>query len=321
MSPNATMAVNPSFSKEGFVTGAGSEPEDADDFVPNSGTVLEAAFVDPAYAGNGSSSVDLQAPPSKLLTSSGVSNPSVRTRETVTTSRCGLLQCCKNTEEQVVVKPYSELSPNEKAILHSSTTKMSEKDRARMIRAQEKAMRQAQRDRERYNDVPDGLLIYRLDTHAHAISLVSAPSAKTNEKTLLMHMIVASAMPGPERTRKTIILTGVDGTRAVLTACEQRTAISWLEAIEMMLGNTGKGRSFFGRKVRRLQSFMFCKQRTNARKAIMSNSLTHRPELYMCIYTFFPPFLPFTFATFRVTRVGRRKTWETKSAIRLRTGT
>ena len=56
----------------------------------------------------------------------------------------------------------------------------------------------------------------------------------------------------------------------------------------MMLGNTGKGRSFFGRKVRRLQSFMFCKQRTNARKAIMSNSLTHRPELYMYLYLLSP---------------------------------
>ena len=34
-----------------------------------------------------------------------------------------------------------------------------------------------------------------------------------------------------------MILTGVDGSSVTLVACEQRTAIAWLEAIDLMLAN------------------------------------------------------------------------------------
>ena len=79
------------------------------------------------------------------------------------------------------------------------------------------------------------------------MSLVSPPSAKTNMSTLVQHMVIAAASPGDDTSRRSIRLTGEDGNTTVLTAVEQRTAISWMEAVEMMLGNTSKGRRLFGR--------------------------------------------------------------------------
>mmetsp|Transcript_24310 Transcript_24310/g.52667 ORF Transcript_24310/g.52667 Transcript_24310/m.52667 type:complete len:779 (-) Transcript_24310:222-2558(-) len=216
----------------------------------NSGTILEAAFVDPAYpgVGKGKDEVELRAS-TALLSSADRDAPtkmSVRTTETVTTSRCGFLQCCKNTEEQVVVKEFDALTDEEKKLL-TSRKGLSKKEKARLLKAQEKARRRAELDKEKYAGVPEGMLIYRLDTAAHTVSLVSPPSAKTNTDTLVRHMVVAAASPGSDRSRKSILLTGEDGSKTTLTACEQRTAIAWMEAMEMMFNNTGKGRRLFGR--------------------------------------------------------------------------
>jgi hypothetical protein len=43
------------------------------------------------------------------------------------------------------------------------------------------------------------------------------------------------------RSRRGILFTGVNGERVTLVACEQRTAIVWLESIDMMLATTGGG--------------------------------------------------------------------------------
>ena len=54
-------------------------------------------------------------------------------------------------------------------------------------------------------------------------------------------MVVADAKPGQDKSRRAIDLVGVDGTKATIVACEQRSAIAWLEAIDMMLGHKGRG--------------------------------------------------------------------------------
>ena len=236
---------------------AASSYDDAAPILLNSGTIMEAAFLDPAYAGRkGDSEVELRASTALLTNVDPSYKPpqklSVRTTETVTTSRCGFFQCCKKTEEQVVVKDFDRLTEDEKQMLTHGKG-LSKKEKARMIRAQEKARRRAELDREKYSKVPEGMLIYRLDTAAHTVSLVSPPSERTNMNTLVQHMVIAAASPGDDKSRRSIRITGEDGTTTVLTAVEQRTAIAWMEAIEMMLGNSGRGRRLFGRV-----SYFFC---------------------------------------------------------------
>ena len=230
---------------------AASSYDDAAPILLNSGTIMEAAFLDPAYAGRkGDSEVELRASTALLTNVDPSYKPppklSVRTTETVTTSRCGFFQCCKKTEEQVVVKDYDKLTADEKHMLTHGKG-LSKKEKARMIKAQEKARRRAELDREKYSKVPGGLLVYRLDTAAHTVSLVSPPSERTNMNTLVQHMVIAAASPGDDKSRRSIRITGEDGTTTILTAVEQRTAIAWMEAIEMMLGNSGRGRRLFGR--------------------------------------------------------------------------
>lgn len=233
---------------------AASSYDDAAPVLLNSGTIMEAAFLDPAYAGRkGDSEVELRASTALLTNVDPSYKPpqklSVRTTETVTTSRCGFFQCCKKTEEQVVVKDFDRLTEDEKQMLTHGKG-LSKKEKARMIRAQEKARRRAELDREKYSKVPEGMLIYRLDTAAHTVSLVSPPSERTNMNTLVQHMVIAAASPGDDKSRRSIRITGEDGTTTVLTAVEQRTAIAWMEAIEMMLGNSGRGRRLFGRSTK-----------------------------------------------------------------------
>ena len=231
---------------------AASSYDEATPTLLNSGTVMEAAFLDPAYAGRKGDDAEVELRASTALLSNV--DPShkaskkleVRTTETVTTSRCGFFQCCKKTEEQVVVKDFDSLTEDEKLMLTNGKG-MCKKQKARMIKAQEKARRRAELDRKNYGKVPEGILIYRLDTAAHTVSLVSPPTEKTNMNTLVQHMVIAAASPGADTSRRSIRITGEDGSTTVLTAVEQRTAIAWMEAIEMMLGNTGRGRRLFGR--------------------------------------------------------------------------
>ena len=69
---------------------------------------------------------------------------------------------------------------------------------------------------------------------------MSQPHPKTDTTTLVHEMVIASASLSPDKTRRGMILKSIDGKTLTLVACEQRTAISWLEAIDLMLANKGR---------------------------------------------------------------------------------
>lgn len=187
------------------------------------GTLLEAAFVDPAYGwppaeGQGKNAVELQVMEDASFESEA---PSVveqtATTTTTTTKSRGLFGCCKSEDTVVTTEEGKKLA--------SSKKKRKKKKRKKDNRT-----------------VPEGILIYRLDTADRSIRLVSDPSSNTNVDTLMTHMVVASAKPGTDKSRREIELVGVDGTKTTLVACEQRSAIAWLEAMDMMLGHKGRGK-------------------------------------------------------------------------------
>lgn len=260
------------------------------------GTILEAAFVDPAYDwppadGQGKNAIELQASTALLDTvdpSSAAAHdeddatsvfsqettasqkaamdlpekPKIKrstkvttTTETVTTSRCGVFKCCKS-EEQIVStahEPDGNYEEEKRRAMEEYETKKASAEKARADHKQKKANRKSARlarkkakERERrrqarHDRVPEGILLYRLDTSTHTIELMSAPSSNTDLEHLMRKMIVSSAGPANDKSRRGINLVGVDGSRATLVACEQRTAIAWMEAMDMMLSNEGRG--------------------------------------------------------------------------------
>jgi len=112
-------------------------------------------------------------------------------------------------------------------------------ERRRRVLDKKRRRRRERRAAERYRRVPEGILIYRLDTSDATITLVSGPSSNTDVDGLLRRMEVVRARPGGDRSRRGIVLTGSDGVQRTLVACEQRTAIAWLESIDMMLASSG----------------------------------------------------------------------------------
>jgi hypothetical protein len=188
------------------------------------GTILEAAFVDPAYSwphadGEGRNAVELQVMDDDSY-SSGPSEKGVEFRSvTTTTSKRGLFnfKCCRS--DDVV------------------TTEQGKK----LAKGAQKNNRRRKKKNQAYKRTPEGVLIYRLDTADRSIKLVSEPSSNTNVDTLLTSMVVAEAKPGSDKSRRAIDLVGDDGTKATIVACEQGSAIAWLEAMDMMLGHKGRG--------------------------------------------------------------------------------
>uniref|UniRef100_A0A7S2SGC9 Uncharacterized protein n=1 Tax=Eucampia antarctica TaxID=49252 RepID=A0A7S2SGC9_9STRA len=264
--------------------------------VPLTGTILEAAFVDPAYSwppaeGQGQHAIELQASTVllKKVDPNDASadyddedydedydeedlrdpepprikrkNTVVTTTETTVTSRCGFFRCCKS--EDAVVNTHTEREPIDpeekerlkqeylakKADVAMKREKRSEKrsNTLKLKKARKREARQDKFDREKYTTVPEGILIYQLDTASHAISLLSVPNSNTNLDTLVRTMVIAYAEPSRDKSRRGIQLTSIDGTKATLVACEQRTAIAWLEILDMMLGNRGAGRRNMGK--------------------------------------------------------------------------
>ena len=128
-------------------------------------------------------------------------------------------------------KEYTESRSKDR---HSKSLRKAERE-AR-IAAKKKKKRRELRARERYSRVPEGILVYRLDTSDHTIRLVSGPSSNTDLSTLMESMVVVHAKPS-HRSRRGIVLTGSNGESYELTACEQRTAIAWLESMDMMLAS------------------------------------------------------------------------------------
>ena len=110
-------------------------------------------------------------------------------------------------------------------------------ERRRRVAAKRRQRRREARATERHRHVPAGVLIYRLDTSSRAVTLVSGPHRKTDAENLLQRTTVGHAAPdGDVSPRRGILITDAKtGMKRTLVACEQRTAVAWLEVIDMML--------------------------------------------------------------------------------------
>ena len=239
-----------------------------------SGTIFEAAFVDPAYTwppaeGQGKNAIELQASTALIksvaphdqiddLDDDEVSlTPSMMSSDdeggaprrgrrnnvqstTTTTTKKGPFGCCKSTDEQIVTSNSSDLVQsfsNSSSRSKKGTKTERRAERQRRIIAKKKKRRRETRARERYRRVPEGILIYRLDTSDRTITLVSGPSSNTDLSSLMKYMVVINARPSSDVSRRGIVLTGAKGEMYTLVACEQRTAIAWLESMDMMLAS------------------------------------------------------------------------------------
>jgi hypothetical protein len=222
--------------------------------VASSGTILEAAFVDPAYSwppsdGEGKNAIELQA--SILLLNEDDDNDSVQTTEATKRSmrmpvrpiveKVKWWNCCK-AQDAVATQQ----------ILEYEAKKLAAKEARQKYREMKKdktsVREKLKRKKEKYNRVPEGILIFRLDTTTRTLHLMSSPHSKTNLGTLVEEMVVVKASPSPDRSRRGMILTGQDGKETTLVACEQRTAISWLESMNLMLAKKESSKKF-GKKV------------------------------------------------------------------------
>lgn len=227
------------------------------------GTLLEAAFVDPAYTwppveGVGKNAIELQAS-IDLLQGDDISvgtTESMRARmrppdRPVIVPSKKWWQCCKKDEhaiEQIREYEQKKMAAKEarKAYAHLKKEKKKQKEMARRLQT-------------KYNRIPEGILIYRLDTSKKRLMLMSPPHTNTNLSTLVVEMTVVSAYPSPDKSRRGIVLVGADGHEATLTACEQRTAVSWLEAINLMTAKAEHSQKGFSSllKVRVLVCMLF----------------------------------------------------------------
>jgi hypothetical protein len=211
----------------------------------NKGTILEAAFVDPAYSwppveGEGKNAIELQAS-LDLLEGDNVSvgtTESMRQRmttpprpEIITKSkqRWWQLWCCKPKYDDAALEQVRDYEARKVA------AKEARKAYAQLKKEKRRSKETALKKKQRYNRVPEGILIYRLDTSQQLLSLMSPPAQKTNLDALVKEMTIASARPSPDKSRRGIVLQGADGQEITLVACEQRTATAWLEAIQIML--------------------------------------------------------------------------------------
>ncbi len=224
------------------------------------GTILEAAFVDSAYSwppneGEGRNAVEMEA--DALLMAKADNDikaedlryptlPKIKTKkkvvtetEIITVSRCGFMKCCK-TEEQIVSThtKHVPVDPEEKKRLKSEYM-----HKRAQVKRNRKEKRMQRLMEEKYAHVPDGVLIYRLDTKARTVTLISAPNSNTDMAHLMTDITVTDACPSNSSSRRGIMLTDDNGQKHELIACEQRSATSWMEALNLMLGkrNTGLG--------------------------------------------------------------------------------
>jgi len=231
------------------------------------GTILEAAFVDPAYAwppvdGQGKNAIELQASVNLINSSKrGGSNNNIDdsdARSVATTeswkermklpkkprrpnggsSKVAWWRCCRNND--AVADGSNNKSPQRQSRewkeyeAKKLEALKARKEYAEMKRGRAKKNAKAYRDANKYNLTPEGILVYRLDTSTHMIRLMSAPHSNTNLKTLMTEMKVLRANPSPDKSRRGMELVGEDGTMITLVACEQRTATAWLEAMNLM---------------------------------------------------------------------------------------
>lgn len=261
-----------------------------------SGTILEAAFVDPAYSwppaeGQGKNAIELQASTALMKSAApdhtnhmrGIENEEISVTPSLMSSddeaddndtsgrrprfkvkkvngvetvhsTAGQWCCKRNVEEEVfnskeirvdedgipvtdqeAMDRQQSFTDGRNAAKQSKTQRREE--RQRRILAKKKKKRRETRAAERYRRVPEGILIYRLDTSDRTITLVSGPSSNTDMNSLLREMVVVHAKPGSDPSRRGLLLTGADGEQHTFIACEQRTAIAWMESMDMMLAS------------------------------------------------------------------------------------
>jgi len=232
------------------------------------GTILEAAFVVPGRLwpqedGQGKNAIELQASTVLLQNidagtrdfhDDAMKEPDmlklktrhkiVTTTETVTTYRCGFFKCCKSSNS--TVNTHNEnlpVTPEEKSRYKEEFL---QRKALRCSLRKEKERKAKQRRRQRYNKekyarVPEGMVIYRLDTFNRTLRLMSNHSSNIQKDKMVVEMIISGARPGVDKSRRVILLSGEGGEIVELVACEQRTAIAWMEALDMMLGNRRRG--------------------------------------------------------------------------------
>lgn len=222
-------------------------PDNIDD-ATGTGAILEAAFVDPAYQwpppdGQGKNAIELKASKSLMIDPNddpddafrtqqrGEGNQGVKTTKTVIEdSSYRGFWCCKwNVKNQV----HENID----------TERFAVDDKGNIVEARESpeppiasAVDEKQARKEsRYGRVPEGILIYRLNTTTRKLELLSEPHSRTNTRKLVREMVIKKASPSSDKSRRGMNLVGEDGTKTTLVACEQRTAIAWLEVLDMML--------------------------------------------------------------------------------------
>lgn len=248
-----------------FDSHAGEEEE----FDFPTGTILEAAFVDPAYSwppkdGEGRNAIELQASVLLLNDNNAGDDDSMATTETekrrMRMPRKPKLQdegdapppkarwwkCCRNNDAVVDTSNADALREYQERKIQAKEARKSHKlSKREKLRQKEKEYRR----KNKYNSVPEGILVYRLDTSTAELSLMSQPHAETDLHNLIVEMKVAKARPNADKSRRGIDFEGEDGTIATLVACEQRTATAWLEAASIMLAKKDP-KGFLGGKVR-----------------------------------------------------------------------
>ena len=236
-------------------------PESAPAALATGGTILEAAFVDPAYAwppedGQGKNAIELQA--SIKLLESNDDNPddaSIFTTESALQrmrpphaprpkSIRNIWNCCKTSE--AVISPEEMRMYEEQKALAAEARQSHLLSKADHMKQKEKAARKAAK----YMTVPEGILIYRLDTQRGLLQLVSQTHALTDVNQIVEECIVTAAVPYGSKSRRTFQITDENGKVHLLTACEQRTATAWLEAMNLMHAKKSRGGFSLFRKVR-----------------------------------------------------------------------
>ena len=236
-------------------------PESAQTAPATGGTILEAAFVDPAYSwppedGQGKNAIELQAS-IKLLQSNddNQDDASVFTTESALQrmrppnapqpkSIRNIWNCCKTTE--TVITPEEMRMYEEQKALAAESRQAHLLSKAEHIKQKEKAARKAAK----YKTVPEGILIYRLDTQRGHLQLVSQTHALTDVNQIVEECTVTAAVPYGSKSRRTFQITDENGKTHLLTACEQRTATAWLEAMNLMHAKKNRGGFSLFRKVR-----------------------------------------------------------------------
>jgi hypothetical protein len=277
------------------------------------GMILEAAFVDPAYSwppveGQGKNAIELQASVQLLdMNGNGDGNdddslnttaseaaklkmptkPTAQRVVTTTTKSRGIFGCCcrkTSTDEEIITDTEQ---------LRLYYEKRAEAEEYRRLHAENKRSKLKKKERQyrmkhKYSRVPEGILIYRLDTSTGVLELMSKPHNNTNLSTLITSMRIVEASASNQKSRRGLNLVGDDGTTTTLIACEQRTATAWLEALSIMFAKTNASSTYSAMKllsvsanVRCLTSIIFTSSTILVAHSIFSSLiLVHPSDFY-----------------------------------------